>query len=49
MSGQVVPSHVEAFPLIPTPPAKKGKCDAKALGKIGATWAPRFASVRGHG
>jgi hypothetical protein len=49
MGGQVVPAHTEALPLIPTPPAKKGKQGAKALRKTGVTRSPRSTSVRGHG
>jgi hypothetical protein len=49
MGGRVVPERVEALPLIPVPPAKKGKRGAKAPRNTGATRAPHSASVRGHG
>jgi hypothetical protein len=48
MGGRVVPTRVEALPLIPVPLAKKGKQGAKALRKIGMAQAPRSTSVRGR-
>jgi hypothetical protein len=40
---------VGALPIVPAPPAKKGKRGATTPSKIDARWAPRSASVRGHG
>jgi hypothetical protein len=40
---------VEALPLLPVPPAKKGKRGAKAPKKTGVARAPRSTSVRGCG
>jgi hypothetical protein len=37
------------LPLIPVPPAKKGRQVTKALRKTRATQAPHSVSVRGHG
>jgi hypothetical protein len=49
MGGRVVPERVEALPLIPVPPTKKGKRGAKAPRNTGVTRAPHSASVRRHG
>jgi hypothetical protein len=49
MAGRVVPTCIEVSPLVPAPPAKKGKWGAKALRKTGAWRAPHSASVRGRG
>jgi hypothetical protein len=48
MAGQVVPTVVEAPPLVSAALAKKRKCGAKSLQKTGARRAWRSTSVRGH-
>jgi hypothetical protein len=48
MAGQVVPTRVEAAPLISVALAEKRECGAKASRKIGAWRAPRSTSARGR-
>jgi hypothetical protein len=48
MAGQVVPTVVEAPPLVSAALAKKRKCGAKSLQKTGARRAWRSTSVRGR-
>jgi hypothetical protein len=49
MGERVVLAHTKALPLIPMPPAKKGRHGAKALRNTGVKWAPHSSSVRGRG
>jgi hypothetical protein len=49
MGVRVVSAHAEELPLIPTPPAKKGKWGAKDSRKTRVARAPRSVSLRGHG
>jgi hypothetical protein len=49
VAGQVVPTRVEAPPLVPAPLAKKKKWGVKAPRKTGARWALHSTSLRGRG
>jgi hypothetical protein len=49
MVGKVVPTHVEAPPLVSAASAEKQKRGAKALWKTGARRAPRSTRAIGHG